>query len=381
MASTYSNNLRLELIGTGDQAGTWGNTTNTNIGTLIEKAVSGSESVTVSAANTALTALNGADDQSRNMMLVLDTSTGANFAVYAPPSPKIYVVRNASSYTATIYNSTIAGNTTAAGTGVAVSTGNTAFVYTDGTNFRTLSVDELSGTLPVTNGGTGQTTLTANNVILGNGTSAVQTVAPGTVGNVLVSDGTTWTSGVGVPSGSLFMWPTGTAPTGYLLCNGTAVDRTTYATLFGVIGTTFGAGNGSTTFNLPDYRDRMPIGAGTTYSAASSGGNKDAIVVSHSHSASTASAGSHEHYLTHNTLVSASGQAIVDVTSGNYIAARTTGGTDYAYVFRATGNAANIGRSSAAGSHSHTVTVNSTGSSATNANLPPYLGIYFIIKT
>ena len=381
MASTYSNNLRLELIGTGDQAGTWGNTTNTNIGTLIEKAVSGSESVTVSAANTALTALNGADDQSRNMMLVLDTSTGANFAVYAPPSPKIYVVRNASSYTATIYNSTIAGNTTAAGTGVAVSTGNTAFVYTDGTNFRTLSVDELSGTLPVTNGGTGQTTLTANNVILGNGTSAVQTVAPGTVGNVLVSDGTTWTSGVGVPSGSLFMWPTGTAPTGYLLCNGTAVDRTTYATLFGVIGTTFGAGNGSTTFNLPDYRDRMPIGAGTTYSAASSGGNKDAIVVSHSHSASTASAGSHEHYLTNNTLVASSGQAIVDVTSGNYIAARTTGNTDYAYAFRATGNAANIGRSSSAGSHSHTVTVNSAGSSATNANLPPYLGIYFIIKT
>ena len=194
MASTYSNNLRLELIGTGDQAGTWGNTTNTNIGTLIEKAVSGSESVTVSAANTALTALNGADDQSRNMMLVLDTSTGANFAVYAPPSPKIYVIYNASSYTATIYNSTVLGNTTAAGTGIAVATGQSLFVFTDGTNFRTINAANLTGLLSVANGGTGASSITANNVVLGNGTSPVQTVAPGTDNNVLRSDGTTWVS-------------------------------------------------------------------------------------------------------------------------------------------------------------------------------------------
>jgi microcystin-dependent protein len=49
-------------------------------------------------------------------------------------------------------------------------------------------------------------------------------------------------------------WPTDTPPSGFLLCNGDAVSRTTYANLFGVIGTTFGAGNGSTTFNLPDLR-------------------------------------------------------------------------------------------------------------------------------
>lgn len=57
----------------------------------------------------------------------------------------------------------------------------------------------VSGTVAVANGGTGATSLTANNVLLGNGTSAVQTVAPGTSGNVLVSDGTTWTSAA--PSG------------------------------------------------------------------------------------------------------------------------------------------------------------------------------------
>jgi hypothetical protein len=167
MASTYSNNLRLELIGTGDQAGTWGNTTNNNLGTLIEKAISGSVSVTVSVADTALTVLDGADDQSRNMMLVLDTSTGANFAVYAPPSPKIYVVRNASSYTATIYNSTVAGNTTAAGTGVAVAAGQSLLLYTDGTNFRTINAANLTGVLAIANGGTGSGTASDARTALG----------------------------------------------------------------------------------------------------------------------------------------------------------------------------------------------------------------------
>ncbi len=56
------------------------------------------------------------------------------------------------------------------------------------------------------------------------------------------------------PTGSVTMWTTSSAPTGYLICNGEAVSRTTYAALFAVIGTTYGAGNGSTTFNLPDLR-------------------------------------------------------------------------------------------------------------------------------
>jgi hypothetical protein len=59
----------------------------------------------------------------------------------------------------------------------------------------------VTGTLPVANGGTGATTLTANNVILGNGTSAVQFVAPGTNGNILTSNGTTWTSAAPAPAG------------------------------------------------------------------------------------------------------------------------------------------------------------------------------------
>jgi len=136
MSSTYSPNLRIELIGLGEQAGSWGATTNTNLGTLIEDGISGYVAVSVVAANQALTALNGAADQARNAVLALTTTTGANFAVYAPPTEKTYTVYNASAYTATIYNSTVLGNTTAAGTGVAIPTGKTVTVWTDGADFK-----------------------------------------------------------------------------------------------------------------------------------------------------------------------------------------------------------------------------------------------------
>ncbi len=133
--STYSPSLRIELIATGDQAGVWGNTTNTNLGTLVESAIAGYVSVSVTTANQALTALDGLPDQSRNMVLALTTTTTAAFAVYAPPVEKTYVVYNASAYPATIYNSTVLGNTTAAGTGALIPAGRTVAIWSDGTNF------------------------------------------------------------------------------------------------------------------------------------------------------------------------------------------------------------------------------------------------------
>lgn len=133
--STYSPSLRIELITTGDQAGTWGSTTNTNLGTLVESSIAGYVSVSVTSANQALTALNGAPDQARNQTLALTTTTTAAFNVYAPPAEKTYVIYNASLYAATIYNSTVIGNTTAAGTGVTIPAGKTMTVWSDGTNF------------------------------------------------------------------------------------------------------------------------------------------------------------------------------------------------------------------------------------------------------
>ena len=94
------------------------------------------------------------------------------------------------------------------------------------------------------------------------GTTAM--LSAGTSGQVLTSSGTsapTWSNVM--PSGTIMQYAGATAPTGYLICDGSAVSRTTYATLFAVTSTTYGVGNGSTTFNLPNLQSRLPIGAGT----------------------------------------------------------------------------------------------------------------------
>ena len=185
----------------------------------------------------------------------------------------------------------------------------------------------------------------------------------GTSGQYLTSQGSgsdpTWTSLSAFASGMLMMWTTGTAPTGWLLCNGAAVSRTTYSALFAIVGTTFGIGDGSTTFNLPDYRDRMPIGAGTTYSIAGTGGSKDAIIVSHTHTATSS--------------VTDSGHSHVMPAAATSVGSGIGGGGSGYYGDRST-NTATTGISVS-------TTVSSAGSSGTNANLPPYIGIQFIIKT
>ena len=147
MASTYSPSLRIELIGAGEQAGTWNSTTNTNLGTLIESAIAGYVAVSVTSANQAFTASDGAADQARNAVIALSTTTSAPFAVYAPPQEKTYIIYNTSAYTATIYNSTVIGNTTAAGTGIAVVAGSKVLVFSDGTNFYSTSAPDLTGAI------------------------------------------------------------------------------------------------------------------------------------------------------------------------------------------------------------------------------------------
>jgi hypothetical protein len=134
MPSEFSPNLRIELIGNGEQAGTWGATTNTNLGTLIEAAISGWVEVTISSTNQAFTAENGAADQARNATIQLNSAAAA-FSVYAPPEPKQYTIFNNTSHAATIYNSTTLGNTTAAGDGILIPAGKTIMVWSNGTNF------------------------------------------------------------------------------------------------------------------------------------------------------------------------------------------------------------------------------------------------------
>jgi hypothetical protein len=222
MASTFSPDLRIELIGAGEQAGTWNTTTNTNLGTLIEDAIAGYVTVSVTSANQAFTALDGAADQARNATIALTTTTTANFAVYAPPAAKQYVIYNTTAYTATIYNSTVIGNTTAAGLGVAVAAGGKVAMFSNGTNFRTTDAGSFSGILPVANGGTGVATSTGTgNAVLSNSPTLV-TPALGTP-SALVGTNITGTA-AGLSIG-------GNAATATLATNATtAAAATTLAT-------------------------------------------------------------------------------------------------------------------------------------------------------
>lgn len=138
---------------------------------------------------------------------------------------------------------------------------------------------DVSGQLPIGNGGTGQATkaagfdalspmTTGGDIVYGGASGTGTRLANGSSGAVLTSAGgtaaPTWTSPtVQMPIGGICMWGTASAPTNYLICNNTAVSRTTYATLFALIGTTFGVGDGSTTFNLPGFPGVVPRGVGT----------------------------------------------------------------------------------------------------------------------
>ena len=126
MASTYSP-LKIELIGTGDQSGTWGTTTNTNLGTALEEAITGSADVTFSSGNVTLTLTDtNASQTARNLRLNLTGTTGGARNLVVPAIEKLYLVNNGCADAVTVKNST--------GTGIAVPAGKTMFVFNTGSN-------------------------------------------------------------------------------------------------------------------------------------------------------------------------------------------------------------------------------------------------------
>jgi hypothetical protein len=128
MASTYSTSLRLELMATGDQSGTWGDTTNTNLGTLLEQAITGVLSVAQGDAELTLTSTDGASDQARNAVVNLTGAMTSAQNVIVPDANKLYLIKNSTTggFAVTVK--------TASGTGVAVPPGSSRWVYADGTN-------------------------------------------------------------------------------------------------------------------------------------------------------------------------------------------------------------------------------------------------------
>lgn len=126
MASTYSS-LKIELIGTGEQAGTWGTTTNTNLGTAIEEAITGSADVTFASADVTLTLTDtNATQAARNLRLNLIGTVAAAQNLIVPAIEKQYIVNNTLSFPITVKNST--------GTGIEVAPSTTLAVFNDGTN-------------------------------------------------------------------------------------------------------------------------------------------------------------------------------------------------------------------------------------------------------
>jgi len=127
MASTYSTNLGIELIGTGDQAGAWGNTTNTNLGTLIEQAISGYVTQAVSTGtDTVITIPSGATGVARNMYIELTGTGGTNTNLIVPANKKLYFIFNNSTGAVTVK---VAGQT-----GVSVPTGKKMVLVSNGTD-------------------------------------------------------------------------------------------------------------------------------------------------------------------------------------------------------------------------------------------------------
>ena len=350
MASTYTDNLGIEKPGSGEQAGTWGTTTNTNFD-IIDRAISGVATVTLSGTTHDLTTTDGALSEGGNRVLVLGGSPSGTNTITIDPNDqdKFYLVKNGTSQTATF--------TQGSGGNVDVIAGEIAFIFADGAgsgaavtkvnvgaklgddldvngksivttsngnivlapngtgdvqvDADTLRVGDANADATITTNGTGDLTLNTNSgsdsgtFVIADGANGDITVTPNGTGQFIVSGNFTINGGsivfegatanehettfavtdptadrtitfpdasgtvalsddisTAVPAGTVF--PTARAhtnlPSGFLLCAGQAVSRSTYATLFNAIGTIYGAGDNSSTFNLPDLRGRVVAG-------------------------------------------------------------------------------------------------------------------------
>lgn len=233
MASTYSN-LKIELIGTGDQSGTWGATTNTNLGTAIEEAITGSADVAFSSADVTLTLTNTNGSQTaRNLRLNLTGTSGGARILTVPDIEKFYLINNNLADAVTVQNTT--------GTTYTIPAGTTGQVFSTGTGIKS-TLSYYSGTLVSSNatitGGTingtaiggssastgAFTTLTSTGGAL-NGTIGATTPAAGTfttisvptiTSNVVFSN----TGSITLPNGTTGQQP-GTPTAGMVRFNNT----------------------------------------------------------------------------------------------------------------------------------------------------------------
>ena len=406
MASTYSTTLGIEKMGAGDQSGTWGTTTNYNWD-IIDRIIGYSAITLASTSHTldvrAAAPSSGASNVQTGMYRVLNFGDGgdlggnATVTISTSTTSVYFIAKNGLSASRSIIFTQ--------GTGVTDFTlpaGKSALIYADGSDevhnaFKDFYVETLQTTgaatvgstlavtgattlttdLTVPNGGTGVSTFTDKGILYGQGASAVLVTAAGSEGQLLRagSGGTPAFTTINAvnPAGAIIMYAATSAPTGYLLCEGSNVSRTTYSDLFAAIGTNYGVGDGSSTFGLPNLEGRFPIGYdGSTYALNGTGGAlTDTPTLSGTNAGTAltiANLPAHGHDTWGSVWPSGSwtggtgtSQSSVTQTSGTLVTASTLRTLD-------TGSGT---------THTHAW----TGTSTAVDTVPPYIVVNYIIKT
>jgi microcystin-dependent protein len=175
----------------------------------------------------------------------------------------------------------------------------------------------------------------------------------------------------GIPTATIVPWSSASVPSGFLECDGTAVSRSTYSALFAIVGTTYGAGDGSTTFNTPDLQDNTPVGKSNNKALGSTGG-ANTVSATGNVGGSTANATLSEAQLaSHLHANNAKSWAGVPYTVGSTLGANSP---------QAQTSPASINNNTGSSSgHSHNMSATFAGD-ATSV-IQPYLALIYIIKT
>ena len=359
MASTYTTNLRLTKQGDGDNPNSWGQVLNDGVISLADSAIAGYVTVSIGSTVTVnLTENQGSDDESRNAFLEFKGSIGGahtSIFVLIPNNSKGYVVRNSVSYTsadnAVILR--VAGNA-----GVTIPSSENRMVITDGTSVYPVVPSNFPSNITVKGNVSvsGNMNIASNTSIGGTVTitgANVQAANAKVCASAFYGDGTNLTGAM--PTGAIIPYAVTAAPTGFVLCNGAALSRSTYSTLFAVVSSLYGDGDGSSTFNVPDLRGRFIGGwdAGTSV-------------------------------LTSVTVSMILGSSIANTGGTQAVSLTTAQMPAHAHEYRrynpdATGGA--NGGGSTGGLDTTSVTTGSTGSTGAHSNIPPTIILNYIIKT
>jgi len=348
MASTYSA-LKIELIGTGEQSGTWGTTTNNNLGNdALGEAITGSADVTFASANVTVTLTDtNASQTARNLRLnLIGTTGGARDLILGSGCQieKLYLINNTCADAVTVKNTS--------GTGIAVPAGKTMFVYNNGTNvvdattalssvFVTSAITNAaltaskpvftdasknltsSGTLAVDQGGTGATSQTAYAVLAGGTTStgAYQSVASvGTSGQVLMSNGAgalptfQTISTQAFPSGTRMSFQQTSAPTGWTKDTTAAIDNSAMRLVTGSV-----VNGGSVNFTTA-FASQTPTGSVSITAVSGTAGATTLTtpqIPSHNHTIATAGGGTPNNQMLQAGTTNSPSSALNNVTAGN----------------------------------------------------------------